>query len=77
MIFIVCINETSLQFDPALISHNGACVAQILVEGFSPFIRSRAFETFVVDDLMGLGGSPVGFDSAVRKVIAMMLTRAC
>lgn|GEM_PF-1428258 len=56
------LNETSFQFDPALISHNGAYVGQMLVEGFSPFIRSRAFKTFVVDDLTGLGGTAVGFD---------------
>ena len=56
------LNETSYQFDPGLFTHNGAYTGQILTEGFAPFNRSRAFETIVVDDIAGLGGTPVGFD---------------
>jgi hypothetical protein len=40
------------------ITHNGAYVAQIMVEGFTPFSRSRNLTTFVVDDV-GVGGEPV------------------
>ena len=44
------------------ITHNGAYVAHIMVEGFTPFNRSRNFTTFVVDNV-GTGGVPASLDS--------------
>jgi|GEM_PF-3081492 len=44
------------------ITHNGAYVAQIMVEGLAPFNRSRNFATFVVEDA-GVAGEAVNVDS--------------
>ena len=41
-----------------VINHNGAFIAQMMVEGLNPFTRSRNYATFVVDSV-GDGGQPV------------------
>jgi hypothetical protein len=52
------LTATSFTVPSGVITHNGAFVGQIMIEGFNPFNRSRTFEPFVVDDV-GTGGEPV------------------
>jgi len=44
-----------------VITHNGAFIAQMMVEGLNPFNRSRNYVTFVVDNA-GAGGQSVILD---------------
>ena len=54
------LTTTSAAVAPGIISHNGAYVGQVLLEGFDPFDRSRTYEVFVVEDVSGVGKEVVG-----------------
>ncbi|MDJ0945348.1 MAG: hypothetical protein QNJ30_17910 [Kiloniellales bacterium] len=48
------LTTTSATVAPGVITHNGAFVSEVLIEGFAPYDRSIAYETFVVEeDLTG------------------------
>ncbi len=49
---------TTYTTPPGVITHNGAYIALVMVEGYEPFNRSSNFDTFIVDDA-GVGGQPV------------------
>jgi len=51
----------SYTVNPGMITNNGAFVGQVLIEGFTPFNRSRTFQTFVVNNV-GTGGQDVTGD---------------
>ncbi|MEM7405221.1 MAG: hypothetical protein AAF458_07990 [Pseudomonadota bacterium] len=55
------LNAKDYTFDSGLFTENGLYTAQLLTEGFTPFNRSSVFESFLVDDIAGLGGTPVQF----------------
>ena len=56
------LDATSYPVGPGVITHNGAFVGQVLIEGLIPFNRSRTFETFVVDNVNTGGGVPVALN---------------
>jgi hypothetical protein len=53
---------TSYTTAPDVITHNGAFIAQMMIEGLDPFNRSSNYATFVVDSV-GVGGQPVTLES--------------
>jgi hypothetical protein len=57
------LNATSFSFDPSLFTSNGVYTAQLMTEGFNPFNRANTFKNFLVDDVAGLGGTPVNITS--------------
>lgn len=52
------LTATAYTTPSGVVTHNGAYVGSVLVEGLTPFNRSRTYETFVVDTV-GTGGTPV------------------
>ena len=60
--FDTTLTATAYMTPSGVITHNGAYVGQVLIEGFTPFDRSRTFETFVVEDV-GTGGQAVSFNN--------------
>lgn len=55
------VTATTYTTEPGVITHNGAYVTQMMVEGLEPFNRSRNYTTFVVDNV-GVGGEVVNFN---------------
>lgn len=55
------LGTTSFTLPDGVIPNNGVFQAQVLVEGFNPFNRSRTYENFSVTDV-GAGGAPIDID---------------
>lgn len=53
---------TNYTTSQGFITHNGAYIAQIMIEGFEPYNRSRNSATFLVEDV-GVGGVPSTLDN--------------
>ena len=54
------LTTTTATVGPGTITQNGAVVAELLLEGFNPFDRSKTYEVFVVEPQTGGGEEVVG-----------------